>query len=149
MPSVVNLSLLIVEDDRELCRSVARHLTLFGHKVEAAHSVAEALAKTGSYDCAILDIELPDGLGIDLADELLDAGAAASVVFFSSVADRALGQRALRLGAFVSKSSGVRELAQAVTDAVSRAVREMVAGGESPRFGSRRRAKSGSRRRSF
>lgn len=147
MRTVSNLRILIVEDDRELCRSVARHLTRFGHRVDTVHTLNEARAVEAVYDCAVLDLELPDGLSIDLAEDLLDGGTTASVVFFSSVTDTKIAQRALRLGAFVTKSSGVHELSVTIADAVSRAASEMVAGGMALGLSSRRRQKSGARRK--
>lgn len=63
---------LLVEDNRDLGQSVVDRLSLDGHAVDWARSLAEAedhLAIAG-YDLILLDIMLPDGDGRDfLADQ--------------------------------------------------------------------------------
>jgi len=69
---VRRLRILLVEDhdpSREALRSL---LTLRGHGVQAAASIADAraLAASGPFDLLMTDIGLPDGSGYDLLQEL-------------------------------------------------------------------------------
>jgi DNA-binding response OmpR family regulator len=53
--------LLVIDDDRKLCRLIAQYLEPRGYQVHAAHSGTEGLeqAREGSYDAVILDVLLP------------------------------------------------------------------------------------------
>jgi len=66
------MKLLIVEDDRSLCRSINDYLKMEGHICEIAPTFKEAINKVedNKYDCIILDIGLPDGNGIDIIREM-------------------------------------------------------------------------------
>jgi CheY-like chemotaxis protein len=63
---------LLVEDHADTARVLARLLRGNGHKVSAAHTVAEALAAARSqpFDVLVSDLGLPDGTGIDLIREI-------------------------------------------------------------------------------
>lgn len=147
MLALRNLKVLLVEDDPELARTVERVLSRYGHVTTIAPSVAAAEALAGGFDCGILDIDLPDGSGVQLAGRMLDGGQVGAVVFYSASTDPDVIAQACELGPFVAKAAGTRELERALADAVSCAARQ-VAGGESPPPGpTQRRTKSGSRRK--
>jgi ActR/RegA family two-component response regulator len=100
-------SLLVVDDDVTLARALARASTRRGFSVVVAGSCTAARALSQTFDFAILDLDLPDGNGVDLARQLLRAGSVPSVVFFTGSGDSALLARARRLGAVVLKSKGI------------------------------------------
>jgi DNA-binding response OmpR family regulator len=137
MLAVRNLRVLLVEDDPELARTVERSLAHYGHRTVIAGSVAVAEALTDSFDCGILDIDLPDGNGVRLAD---------AAVFFSASNDAQILEEARELGMFVAKTAGMRELERTLAAAVSMAARQ-VAGSEPVSSQPRRRTKSGLRRK--
>lgn len=146
MLAVRNLRVLLVEDDPELARTVERSLAHYGHRTVIAGSVAVAEALTDSFDCGILDIDLPDGNGVRLAEGLLDRGQIGAAVFFSASNDAQILADARELGIFVAKTAGMRELERALAAAVSLAARQ-VAGSEPVSAQPRRRTKSGLRRK--
>jgi two-component system, NarL family, nitrate/nitrite response regulator NarL len=87
---IVNLSCLIVDDSEEFLASAARLLSVQGVTVVGrASSGDEAmrLAETLSPDVALVDVELGDEDGIDLARRLTSAGSPATVILIS-VRDR-------------------------------------------------------------
>ena len=129
-----------------LARTVERSLAHYGHRTTLAGSVAAAEALSDSFDCGILDIDLPDGNGVRLAEALLDRGQIGAVVFFSASSDPDVLERARELGSFVAKTAGMRELERALASAVSMAARQ-VAGSEPLPAHARRRSKSGTRRK--
>lgn len=59
--------ILIIDDDLDLSRLLARWVTDLGYRAEAVNSLAEGLAavKKGGYDVILLDLILPDGNGLD------------------------------------------------------------------------------------
>lgn len=146
MLALRNLRVLLVEDDPELARTVERVLSRYGHATVTVSSVAAAEALTDSFDCGILDIDLPDGSGVELAESLLDRGQLGAVVFFSASTNADVVAEACELGPFVAKAAGTRELERALADAVSCAARQ-VAGTDRSEGTPPRRTKSGARRK--
>jgi DNA-binding response OmpR family regulator len=146
MLALRNLKVLLVEDDPELARTVERVLSRYGHVTQIVSSVAAAEALSESFDCGILDIDLPDGNGVRLAESLLDRGQLGAVVFFSASSDADVVAEACELGPFVAKAAGTRGLERALADAVSCAARQ-VAGSERTDGAPQRRTKSGARRK--
>jgi signal transduction histidine kinase len=70
---IQNLKILLVEDHADTAEAMADLLSLSGHQVTIAGSVAEALAAVrgdGVFDLVVSDLGLPDGSGIDLMREL-------------------------------------------------------------------------------
>jgi PAS domain S-box-containing protein len=71
---IQNLRILLVEDHPDTAEAMAELLSLNGHRVTTAGSVAEALATAagadGAFDFVISDLGLPDGSGLDLMREL-------------------------------------------------------------------------------
>jgi DNA-binding response OmpR family regulator len=147
MLALRNLRIVLVEDDPELARTVERVLARYGHVTTIATTVAAADALTSSFDCGILDIDLPDGNGVTLAGRMLDEGRVGAVVFYSASTDEGVIASASELGPFVPKSAGTRELERALADAVSVAARQVAGGGGPTATPGPRRKKSGSRRK--
>ena len=100
-------SLLVVEDDVTVARALARSLSRRGFSVSIVGSCKSALALTQSFDVAILDLDLPDGNGVDLARQLLSSGTTPSVVFYTGSIHRALLTRARRVGPVLMKADGL------------------------------------------
>ena len=59
------MKILLVEDERILAESIAAHLGSEAFVVETVYSFHDAIEKVNlySYDCVIVDINLPDGNG--------------------------------------------------------------------------------------
>ena len=146
MLALRNLRVILVEDDPELARTVERVLARYGHITALAPNVAAAERLGQSFDCGILDIDLPDGSGVALATRMLDAGQVGAVVFYSASTDPDVIAEARELGPFVPKSAGTRELERALAEAVSCAARQVAGGGPAGAPGLRRK-KSGLRRK--
>ena len=67
-----NLDILIVDDDKKLCRLVADYLEPMGYRVQAAHSGSEGLAMIlgGNYHAVILDVMMPQMDGFEVLKRL-------------------------------------------------------------------------------
>lgn len=77
LPDPRRLRILVVEDHRESAKALATLLAVLGHEVLVAERVDEALSRaeeaTGegrAPDLVISDLNLPDGTGWDLMQEL-------------------------------------------------------------------------------
>ena len=65
--------ILLVEDDEALCETVAAALRDHGHKVDAALTGRDALARLQSrepYDAIVLDLRLPDMNGLEIVEHI-------------------------------------------------------------------------------
>ncbi len=102
--------LLVVEDDVTLARALSRTLARCGFSVAVARSCTAARSLAQTFDMAILDLDLPDGNGVDLARQLLDSGKVPGVMFFTGSTDPGMLARARRLGPLVMKAKGSGEL---------------------------------------
>ena len=69
------LRILVVDDNHDAADSLARSLTLLGHRTHVAYGGRDALVEAAASlpDVAILDIGMPDLNGFDLARELRKA----------------------------------------------------------------------------
>jgi len=90
------LRVLLLEDDGETARTVARALGLEGHQVLCARDVPEALrhAETAPLGAAVLDVGVPGGSGYDVLDHLRQRSAHLPVLMLTArdaVADRVEG----------------------------------------------------------
>ena len=74
-PQTASLQILLVEDNQDTLRVIARLLARKGHQVATAEGVVEALriAKGAEFDLLISDLGLPDGSGLDLIRGLQDS----------------------------------------------------------------------------
>ena len=108
--------ILIVEDEANLGETLRDYLRSKGHRVEWAPTVksAQELAKQmgQELDVALLDINLPDGNGLQLARQLREERRDLVMVFLSAQNDPALRVEGLEIGAedYVTKPFELREL---------------------------------------
>lgn len=99
--------LLVIEDFPPLAKGLLRALRREGYDVQMAASRAEARHVDGFYDVAVIDLELPDGYGTEVARDLLANGRVEHCVFFTACRDSALLESAAALGAVVDKAAGL------------------------------------------
>ena len=118
------MKILIVEDEKELCKSIVAYLKAENYHCEVANSFKEAMAKTESfdYDCILLDISLPDGNGLQVLKELKANHKTDGVIIISaldSMDDRITG---LNLGAddYLPKPFHLPELAARIAAIIRR-----------------------------
>jgi two-component system, OmpR family, catabolic regulation response regulator CreB len=120
------VTILLLEDDPAIARTVVYALGREGHAVEHVLLVREAtlrLAVPGQHEVVILDVGLPDGSGLDLCRELRVRQPALPIVVLTARGeelDRVLG---LELGAddYITKPFSPRELCARVRALLRRA----------------------------
>jgi two-component system NtrC family response regulator len=64
--------ILIIDDDRQLCKMISRHVEYMGHEAACVFSLKEGLQEvtSGTFDVVLLDVRLPDGNGLDLLPKI-------------------------------------------------------------------------------
>lgn len=113
MNDTTSMSILIVEDEKEIRRFVRGALTDAGWKVIEAGTHHDGLLEAGTRkpDLIILDLGLPDGDGVDFIRELR-SWSTCPVIVLSARIDETDKVRALDAGAddYIEKPFGVGEL---------------------------------------
>jgi two-component system, OmpR family, KDP operon response regulator KdpE len=106
------MTALIVEDDRNIRRSVCTSLETSGWTVHEAETLRQAQAYTRShdYDLAVVDLGLPDGDGVDLITSMRE-GSKVPIIVLSARSEEEHKVRALDAGAddYVEKPFRVAE----------------------------------------
>lgn len=95
-------SILIVDDEPSLVDSLKLVLSSFGYRVASAMSASAALKQfdVTEYDLAIVDVQLPDGSGIDLLGKIHHRSPLTEVIVITAYGTIQLAVDAMRAGAF-------------------------------------------------
>ena len=80
------MRLLVVEDERALCESIAKGLRLDGYEVDTVFDGEEAMdiISTDSYDLIILDLNLPGMDGLDILKNMRENDNETNVLILSA-----------------------------------------------------------------
>ena len=122
------MKILIVEDNRELLNDIKQYLEKSGNICEIASDFKTADEKIGifPYDILIIDLNLPDGNGLDIIREVKKENIDTGIIIIS--ARNALDDKikGLDLGAddYMTKPYGLRELISRVRALLRRAYGE-------------------------
>jgi two-component system response regulator HydG len=94
------LSILIVDDDRRITRTLSDILNVSGYQTTEASSGPDALEKVRSmeFDCVISDIKMPDMDGVELHRHLHDIQPGLPVILMTAYAADALTHQGLDEG---------------------------------------------------
>jgi len=118
------VKILIIEDEKQLVKSMAQFLRQESYVCEIAYTASEANEKISlfDYDCILLDITLPDGNGLKILEKLKESNKADGVIIITannSVDDRVKG---LNLGAddYLAKPFYLPELSARVSAIIRR-----------------------------
>jgi DNA-binding NtrC family response regulator len=116
---------LVLEDEKALLELVVDALGSEGHAVTPTSSVAKALEalKDGSFDVAVLDLNVPDGSGIDVLKAISEEGLATEAIVLTGNATVSNAIEAMKLGAydFLTKPTRMEELQALVDKAAEKA----------------------------
>ncbi len=121
----ISAKILLVEDSPSLARTYRAQLEKAGHVVLAADSLAQARTafERSQPDCVLLDLQLPDGNGLDLLQEWQQSpDALVSVVVITANGSMTTAIDAMRAGAsdFIVKPFDAERLQTTVVNAVEK-----------------------------
>ncbi len=123
-PDPASVRLLIAEDDPVIREVILAQFSRERYVVQAAESIAATVAalKRGTFDVLVLDVNFPDGNGIELCKSLRADGYEGAIIIVTardSSIDRVLG---LELGAddYLTKPFEFRELLARVRNILKR-----------------------------
>ncbi len=116
--------ILIVDDDRAICKTLNLHFRQLGFQVSLAHSAEEgaSIAFASKVDAIISDIRLPGRDGLSLLLEIKERRPALPVIMITAFHDLEMTVAAMQGGAadYVPKPIDLGELDAAVERALSR-----------------------------
>ena len=114
----------IIEDDPGVRKAMATLLSTFGYVPDTFNSAEAFLSKaaTSKAKCLVIDVQLADISGVELARHLADAGFAFPLIFMTSFDDEVILRQAERLGciAYLRKPFAANLLIEAIARAVGR-----------------------------
>lgn len=108
------MKLLIIEDEKMLSDNIVKYLTKDNYLCEQAFDYQQGLEKVMlfEYDCILLDLNLPDGTGFDLLNEIRTKGIKTGVIIISAYDEIENKIKGLRDGAddYLTKPFSLSEL---------------------------------------
>jgi DNA-binding response OmpR family regulator len=118
------MKILIIEDEKELVKSMAQYLRQESYVCEIAYTAHEANEKVllFEYDCILLDINLPDGNGLKILEKLKESNNTDGVIIITAKNSLDDKVRGLNLGAddYLSKPFFLPELVARVSAVIRR-----------------------------
>jgi putative two-component system response regulator len=116
--------ILVVDDEVNICRLLERYLARFGHEVQTAGTVSEAvglLAET-SFDLVLTDLRLPGLSGLDLLVEVKSRSPGTRMILMSAHADVTAAAAAINRGIdqLIIKPFELEDLRAKVSDSLLR-----------------------------
>jgi DNA-binding response OmpR family regulator len=80
------MKILIIEDEVGLADSISRHLDKENFLCEKVYNYETAIEKIYlyTYDCVIVDLNLPDGIGFDIIEALKKIGSTTGIIIISA-----------------------------------------------------------------
>ena len=80
------MKILLIEDEPDLRKAIKLFLHNEGHTIESADDYVKALEKINnySYDCILVDVNLPKGNGLDIVKQLKVSNSKAGIIIISA-----------------------------------------------------------------
>jgi FixJ family two-component response regulator len=112
----------IIDDDPDVRKATAMLLSAFGYVTYTFNS-AEAflsVAATSKANCLVVDVQLGDISGVELARQLANAGFWFPIIFMTALDDKLISRQAEQLGcvAYLRKPFGADLLIEAIVRAI-------------------------------
>src|ERR1700726_3105824 len=120
--SNASVNVLVVDDDIAVCRILHRMLSDEKYQVQISQSVADALTviEQKPFEVFVMDYKLPDGTGLDVAEQIRSKGSEAAIILISGYDPSSVALRAekLRISDIIEKPFSRATICAAVSKAV-------------------------------
>lgn len=95
-------SILIIDDEKEICESISLILEYEGHRVDYVNTGSEGIIKARDfpYDVIFLDIQLPDLNGFEVLKNIREFNTSVNILIISAYGNIENAVKATKLGAF-------------------------------------------------
>jgi FixJ family two-component response regulator len=119
--STLQKTIAVIDDDQDLSLAMERALSAYGYDVETFNSAEAFLicASTCRATCLLVDIQLGDISGVELAHQLAADGFKFPIIFMTGHRDACIEREAFAVGgvAFLYKPFPVTTLIEAIKNA--------------------------------
>ncbi len=106
--------ILIIDDDHLMCQSLSLVARQEGYDVSSVHTLGEGLEKatTEPFDVVFLDVNMPDGNGLDFLSRLPRLPSSPEVIIITGYGDPNGAEFAIKWGAwdYLEKGASVKEI---------------------------------------
>ena len=114
--------ILLIDDDHLMCQSLSLVAKSKGHESLCAYTLREGLemASTEPFDVVFLDVQLPDGNGLDIVSRLEKLPSAPEIIIITGYGDPSGAGFAIKSGvwAYLEKGSGINEITLSLQSAL-------------------------------
>ena len=114
--------ILIVDDDSMLAEMLTERLARKGHRAESAADLADGIrkARDGFFDVIFLDVQLPDGNGLEQIGRFSEVTSAPEIIIMTGQGDPNEARKAIQCGAwsYLEKPNVGRDLLLPLTRAL-------------------------------
>ncbi len=114
--------ILIIDDDPQLCRMLAQSFTKMDHTVQYALTLTQGLETlfSDTFDVIFLDVNLPDGNGLEAIDTIRDHPALPEIIIMTGLSDPEGAELAMksRVWDYIQKSGSHKEFQFSLTRAL-------------------------------
>lgn len=114
--------ILVVDDDASICKLLCEVFDTAGHQTQSVLTLQGATAKAGDepYDLVFLDVQLPDGSGLDIIEELRGSEGEPEVIILTGYGNAQGAEIAIRNGAwdYLEKPPTLEQLQLALSRAL-------------------------------
>ena len=115
-------NVLIVDDNETLCRSLQKLVGRMDMKADYRTTLAGGLegGLSENYDIVFLDVNLPDGSGLDIIPQLREMDSPPEIIIITGYGDKDGAELAIKNGAwdYIEKSSSLQNIKLSLTRAV-------------------------------
>jgi two-component system, OmpR family, response regulator len=122
--NTAQIGLLIVDDDREICRYMETFLTRDGFKVTVAEAPEKALdeVKSGGYHLVVLDLMMPQMDGIELLRRIRKIDTDIAVIIFTGYPSLETAVQSMKLDAvdYIKKPFEIDEFREVIDRVLKR-----------------------------
>lgn len=93
-------SVLIVDDDVEICRLFQRTIQRMGHTADLAHGIIDGIqaARNGEFDVILLDVLFPEGSSLDHIEDIRQVADPPEIIIMTGAGDPGGAEMALKAG---------------------------------------------------
>jgi len=107
-------NILVIDDDKLVCESMANLIGQLGHGVSLAHDLGDGLkkARKGDFDVVLLDVRMPDGSGLDILPQVKSCPSAPEIIIITGYGDPDGAELAIKNGAwdYIEKPSSLQAI---------------------------------------
>jgi two-component system, NtrC family, response regulator len=113
---------LIIDDEKLVCKMFALLIKNMGHEVVSAYSLEEGLTESASspFDLVLLDIYLPDGNGLEILPQIRTLPSPPEVIIITGIGHPDGAKLAIQNGAwdYIEKSASLEKMTLPITRAL-------------------------------